>query len=260
MKELALLTGASSGIGLEMAKELAAKKIDLVLVARRGEILVDLKAELENKHGIKVYTFAKDLSDPANAMALFHDVKDLQLQVTMLINNAGFGGYGNFVETSLEEELSMIQVNISSLVALTKLFLPDMIQQNHGRIMNIASLLSFLPFPYYSVYSASKAFVLSFSETLRTELEGTNITVTALCPGPVDTAFNTSEMLQTNAYDANKPMDPQIVAKKGIEYMLAGKGTKIIGLMNWFIANMPRFSPRWLTLKITKHLASRKTS
>lgn len=258
MKELVLLTGASSGIGLEMAKELAVKKMDLVLVARRAELLAALKSELETGHGIKVYTFAKDLSDPANAMALFQEVKAQGLQVTMLINNAGVGAYGQFLETPLEQELDMIQLNISSLVALTKLFLPDMIQMKHGRIMNVASLLSFLPFPYYSVYSATKAFVLFFSETLRAELEGTNITVTALCPGPVDTGFNTAEMLQTNAYATNKPVDPKFVAKEGIESMLAGKGNQVVGFMNGVISNLPRFTPRWLLLKITKNLASQK--
>lgn len=258
MKELALLTGASSGIGLEMAKELAAKRIDLILVARRGEILETLKSELEKSHAVKVHVFIKNLSKVENAMALYQEVRAQGLRVTMLINNAGVGNYGQFAETPLEQELDMIQLNISSLVALTKLFLPDMIQMKHGRIMNVASLLSFLPFPYYSVYSATKAFVLFFSETLRAELEGTNITVTALCPGPVDTGFTTAEMLQTNAYATNKPVDPKFVAKQGIESMLAGKGNQVVGFMNSFISNLPRFTPRWLLLKITKNLASQK--
>lgn len=258
MKELALLTGASSGIGLEMAKELAKRKIDLILVARRAEILESLKTELENNHGIQVHIFPTDLSKVENAMALYQELKAQNLQVTMLINNAGVGVFGAFAETALEVELNMIQLNIASLVALTRLFLPDMILLKHGRIMNVASLLSFLPFPYFSVYSATKAFVLYFSETLRAELEGTNITVTALCPGPVDTDFNTPELLQTNAYATNKPIDPKFVAKQGIDAILAGKGNKVVGFMNSIISNLPRFSPRWLLLKITKNLASQK--
>jgi len=258
MNELVLLTGASTGIGYEMAKELAARKLNMILVARSLDKLVALKAELEQQFGIRVYVIGKDLSKSENAIALYEEIKKMGLTVTILINNAGFGGYGDFAETSLTTELNMIELNISSLVALTKLFLADMKRQNHGRIMNVASLLSFLPFPYYSVYSATKAFVLSFSETLRAELENSGITVTVLCPGPVDTAFNTDRMLTTNAYAANKPTDPKLVAKAGVRAMMAGTGIEIVGLNNWFLANTPRFSPRWLTMKINKFLAGQR--
>jgi uncharacterized protein len=258
MNELVLLTGASSGIGYSMAKELATKRLDMILVARSLDKLAALKTELEQQFGVRVYVIDKDLSKTENAVALYDEVKKMGLTVTMLINNAGYGGYGDFADTSLEAELNMIELNISSVVILTKLFLADMKRVNHGRIMNVASLLSFLPFPYYSVYSATKAFVLSFSETLRAELENTGITVTVLCPGPVDTAFNTDKMLTTNAYAANKPIDPKVVAKAGIRAMMAGSGTEIVGLNNWFLANTPRFSPRWLTMKINKFLAGQK--
>ncbi len=258
MKEFALVTGASSGIGYEMAKQLAIKKINLILVARQLDKLTALKIQLEQQHGVSVYVIGKDLSHVENAISLYNEVEKLGLTVTMLINNAGFGGYGEFAHTPLATELDMIGVNISSVVALTKLFLPGMKQRNYGRIMHVASLLAFLPFPYYSVYSATKAFVLSFSETLKTELEGTNIIVTTLCPGPVDTPFNTDQMWKTNAYSANKPADPKEVAKVGIQVFLGSGGVKIMGFINWFLANTPRFSPRWLTLKINKFLASPK--
>lgn len=258
MNELVLLTGASSGIGYEMAKELATKKLDMILVARRLDILTALKTELEQRYGVRVYVIGKDLSHVENAAALYDEIQAMGLTVTMLINNAGFGAYGDFAETPLANELSMIELNISSVVALTKLFLPDMKRRNRGRIMNLASLLSFLPFPYFSVYSATKAFILSFSETLRAELESTNITVTALCPGPVDTPFNSDRMWQTNAYSVNKPVDSKHVAKAGIRALLAGSGTEIIGLNNWIFANSTRFTPRWLTLKINKYLAGPK--
>lgn len=258
MSELVLLTGASSGIGYEMARELAAKGLNLILVARSADKLNALKAELEQQYAVTVYTLVKDLSNAENARSVYDEVRQMGLHVTMLINNAGFGGYGPFTDTSLETELKMIELNISSVVVLTKLFLADMKQQNHGRIMNIASLLSFMPFPYYTVYSATKAFILAFSETLRTELEDTRITVTALCPGPVNTPFNTDTMWKTNAYKVNIPVDPKWVAKQGVRKFLAGGGTEIIGFNNWFFANSTRFSPRWLTLKINKYLASQQ--
>ncbi len=227
-----LLTGASSGIGLEMAKELASRKFDLILVARRIELLVNLKSELESNYHINVEVIQKDLSIITNVYALYDEIKSKGLKVTGLINNAGFGNYGEFTGTPLEDDLAMIQVNISALVVLTKLFLKDLKLAGHGRIMNVASLLSFLPFPYYTVYSATKTFVLSFSETLAAELEGTGITVTALCPGPIDTGFNMTDMLKTNAYKANKPVHPQVVAKAGVDLFLNKKGKKIVGFNN----------------------------
>ena len=258
MREQVLLTGASSGIGLEMAKKLATKDVDLILVARRIDILQKVKSELESAHGIKVTVISKDLSKHESAKELYNEIKFQGLVVTGVINNAGFGNYGDFSDTPLAEDLSMIQVNIAALVSLTKLFLVDMKARRKGRIMNIASLLSFLPFPYYSVYSATKAFVLAFTETIAAELEGSGVVVTALCPGPIDTGFNTSEMLRTNAYKANKPMDPKVVANQGVALFLNGKGKKIVGFNNWFISNLPRVTPDKIMMKIKKNLASIK--
>jgi uncharacterized protein len=253
-----LLTGASTGIGLEMAKQLAAKKFNLILVARSFEKLQALQSELKTKEGIEVTIFAKDLSNKENAISLYNEIKKEGIVVDILVNNAGVGLYGEFIKTSLETELDMIELNVSSLVALTKLFAQDMVTRKSGKIMNVASLLSFLPFPYYSVYSATKAFVLAFSETIAAELEGTGVIVTALCPGPVDTPFNTDAMLNTNAYSSNKPMSPEEVAKIGVEHLLNGKGKKLAGFNNWFISNLPRFMPDSLMMKIKKNLASQK--
>ncbi|WP_077921062.1 SDR family oxidoreductase [Spirosoma sp. 209] len=258
MNEFILLTGASSGIGLSMARLLAAQKQNLILVARRLDRLETLKAELVNEHGIIVYTFAKDLSSTDEVVALHHEISALSLLVTRLVNNAGFGTYGPFDEGALEPDLRMINLNVGAVVTLTKLFLPDMKRRGSGHIMNVASLLSFLPFPYYSVYSATKAFVLSFSETLEAELAGSGVTVSAFCPGPVDTGFTTDAMLKTNAYATNKPADVQWVAAVGVRHLLSGKGVKIVGRLNWLLANTPRFSPRWLTMRINKFLASPK--
>lgn len=258
MQEFVLLTGASSGIGYEMAKQLAAKQHNLVLVARSAEKLEALKTELQNQCGVVIHLVAKDLSKVEHAFQLYNEIHAVDLKVTMLINNAGVGVYGNFSETPLEDELKMIELNCSTVVALTKLYLQDMLKNKSGRIMNIASLLSFLPFPYYSVYSATKTFVLAFSETLAAELEGTGVIITALCPGPIDTAFNTTAMLRTNAYKANKPMDPKVVATQGVKLLLKGKGKKLVGFNNLFISNLPRFTPDGIMMKIKKTLASQK--
>jgi uncharacterized protein len=256
MKNYILITGASSGIGSEMANILAAKKHNLILVARNIEKLEKLQRDLMDKHEVEVLVFSKDLSNPKNAIELYMDTKSQNLTVSHLVNNAGFGGYGNFVETSLENELAMVNLNISSLMILTKLFGGDMAQRKTGRIMNVASILSFLPFPYYSVYSATKSFVLAFSQTIAAELEDSGVTVTTLCPGTVETEFHTSEMRKTNAMKANKPVPARDVAKEGVELLLYGKGKKVIGFMNWFLSNLPRVTPGVIMMRIKKNLAS----
>lgn len=260
MKDLILITGASSGIGYEMARLLSARKFNLVLVARSATKLETLKRELEGRDGIQVHVFPCDLGQPQAAQTLYEKVRQRGLDVTMLVNNAGVGVYGSFSDTDLEAELSMIQLNVSTLVALSKYFLQDMLVQKRGRILNVASLLSFLPFPYYSVYSATKSFVLAFSETLAAELEGTGVVVTTLCPGPVDTAFNTEAMWKTNAYKANQPVSPAAVAEQGVQLLLAGTGKKIVGFNNWFISQLPRITPSTIMMKIKKNLASQRSS
>jgi len=257
MKELVLLTGASSGIGYEMAKLLAAKKYDLILVARRLNKLEDLKVELENNYGITVFVFPVDLSKPGNAVDLYDEIKAKGLEITMLINNAGTGEYGDFSKIPLEKEILMIQLNISSLVVLTKLFLKDMKERNYGRIMNTASLLSFMPFPYFAVYAATKAFVLSFTEAIRGELSNTKISVTAICPGPFRSEFLTNDMAESKSYRRLRLSGPLKIAKKAVNALLTRKGTVIIGLQNKILANAPRFSPRSMTLMITKFLAAK---
>ena len=257
MKEYILITGASSGIGYHMAVQLAELKEDLILVARSEDKLKKLASELTATYGISVEYIVKDLSVVENAVALYREVQDRNLFVTGLVNNAGVGTYGEFTKTSLEEELKMIDLNISSLVALNKLFVKDMAARKSGRIMNISSLMAFLPFPYYSVYSATKTFVLAFTETLASELEGTGVVVTALCPGPIDTGFYNEEMLQANMMKSNKPVKPEVVAKEGVKLLLYGKGKKIVGFMNWFLSNIPRVTPDFLMMKIKKNLAAK---
>ena len=258
MKDLILITGASSGIGQELARVLAAKKYNLIIAARSIEKLQALKEELQTQYGVQVYVFQKDLAQAGAAQALYHDIRQQGLEVTMLVNNAGSGLYGNFSDTDLEAELRMMQLNMSSLVVLTKLFLQDMLVRKQGRIMQVASLLAFLPFPYYSVYSATKSFVLAFSETLDAELEGTGVTVTTLCPGPVDTPFNTDAMWKTKAYRSNKPIPASVVATQGAALLLGGRGKKMVGFNNLFISQLPRITPSAIMMKIKKSLASQQ--
>lgn len=258
MKEFTVITGASMGIGCEMAKQLAAKRHNLILVARNQEKLEVLQKELSTQFGVEVIYLLYDLSEPNSAQDLYNEIKEHSYQVTGLINNAGFGDYGSFVEMSLKEDEKMIAVNITAVVGLTKLFGADMVKAGKGRIMNVASLLAFLPFPYYSVYSATKSFILAFTETVSAELQGTGVALTALCPGTVETAFHTAAMRRTNAMSANKPMPADAVAKAGVELFLNGEGKKIVGFMNWFLSNLPRVTPDTLMMRIKKNLASVK--
>jgi len=259
MKEYVLITGASSGIGREMAKQLAAKQHNLILVARNEEQLYKLQQELTSRYGIAAEYMLFDLSEPNFARDLYALVKEKGYMVTGLINNAGFGDYGDFVDMPLKKDEEMIAVNITALLGLTKLFGADMVKSGRGRIMNVASILSFLPLPYYSVYAATKCFVLAFTETVAEELKGTGVTLTALCPGTVETPFHTDKMRKTNAMHANKPMPADVVAKAGVELFLNGKGKKVVGFMNWFLTNLPRVTPDKLMMKIKRNLASTKS-
>ncbi len=259
MKEYILITGASSGIGFEMAKQLAEQRFHLIVVARNVEKLLEMQEHLSRSFQISVEYVVADLSLPKAAMDLYDEIISRDLLVTHLVNNAGFGGYGNFLDTSMEREIDMINLNVSSLVVLTKLFARDMALRKSGRIMNVASILSFTPFPYYSVYSATKTFVLAFSETVAAEMQGTGVIVTTLCPGTVETPFHTPAMRKTRAMNANKPVPPEDVATAGVKLLLTGTGKKIVGLNNWIIAHLPRFTPDFLMMKIKKNLASSKS-
>lgn len=258
MKEFIIITGASSGIGFEMAKQLAEKNYNLLLIARNEEKLQLLQQELLNQFNVDVDYLLFDLSEKNSAQDLYNLVKEQNYTISGLINNAGFGEYGYFFEMPLLLMEEMIAVNITTLVGLTRLFGADMVRIGRGRIMNVASLLSFLPFPYYSVYSATKTFVLAFTETIMSELDGTGVVVTALCPGTVETPFHTEAMRKTNAMSANKPMPVEVVAKAGVDLFLYGKGIKMVGFMNRILSKLPHITPHLLLSKIKKNLASIK--
>ncbi|MEO1592752.1 MAG: SDR family oxidoreductase, partial [Cyanobacteria bacterium J06632_22] len=244
MTNTALITGASSGIGAELARLHAAKGGDLVLVARREAVLNDLKAELEKAHGITATVIAADLAQPAAAEKIFAATEAAGIQVDILMNNAGFGGHGKFYERDLAKDRAMMQVNMTSLVSLTHLYLQGMVQRNTGKILNVASTAGFLPGPLQAVYYATKAFVVSFSQAIDQELSDKNITVTALCPGAVATGFTAAGDLQgVDAWD--NAATAESVAQCGYDAMMKGDLIKINErqlsfLLKWIVPLLPR--------------------
>jgi len=240
----ALITGATSGIGYELAKLFAQDGYNLVIVARDQAELDAKSAEL-SQHGIRVITFAKDLFDPEQAFGLYADLKTQDVRIDVLVNNAGQGVYGEFEKTDIDRELDIIQLNISSLVVLTKLFLADMTERNSGKILNTASIASKTPGPWQAVYHGTKAFVLSFTEAIREELRDTEITVTALMPGATDTDFfSKADMLDSKAVqDKDALSDPADVAKDGYDALMAGKDKVISGFKNKVQVGMGSLTP-----------------
>lgn len=229
MKNTALITGASSGIGKELARIHAEKGGDLIIVARRQDKLNALKTELENKYTIKVVTIVKDLSKPNAAKTLFDDIKAQNIQVDYLINNAGFGLRGRFHELPWERQQQMINLNMVALTELMYLFLPDMVARNSGKILNTSSTASFTPGPLQAVYFATKSYVTFLSNAIAEELADTNITVTCLMPGATETEFaKTSGMDKTGLFA--KTATARSVAEDGYNAMISGKLDVVSGL------------------------------
>jgi short-subunit dehydrogenase len=252
MKETALITGASSGIGLDLARLFAKDGCDVVLVARSEGKLRELAAELERDCGVKAHVIALDLAQPHAAQAL---VQRLPVAIDVLVNNAGFGVTGPFVETDLAKELEMIQVNIVALTELTKLLLPPMVARRRGRVLNVASTAAFQPGPLMAVYYATKAYVLSFSEAIADELRDSGVTVTALCPGPTETGFAAvADMTTTRLFNVAKPMSSADVARAGYAAMKRGRRVVIPGVKNKLLTQSVRVSPRRLVTTIVRKL------
>lgn len=251
----ALITGASNGIGLELAKIHASKGGDLVLVARNKSKLDELKATLENEHKIKVYTIGKDLSANNSAQEVYEETSHQNIQIDILINNAGFGDFGMFVETDWNKELQMINLNITTLTQFTKLYLQDMVKRKSGRIMNVASTAAFQSGPIMAVYYATKAYVLSFSEAVDNEVSDKGVSVTTLCPGATESGFQAAAaMEESNLVKGKKLPTAKEVAEYGYAAMMKGKTVAIHGFMNWIMVNSVRFTPRALVVKITRKL------
>lgn len=250
MKNVALITGASSGLGKEFATIHASQGADVIIVARRKEKLNSLKKEIENTYGTKVMVIAKDLTLPSAPQEIYDELKAGRIQVDYLINNAGFGGHGKFHERAWEKDLSMINLNVIALTALTRLFLPDFVKRNSGRILNVSSTASFMPGPLQAVYFATKAYVTFFSNAIAEELYDTNITVTNLMPGATETEFaQTSGMDKTDLFQ--NTVSAHSVAQDGYDGMLKGKLDVVSGLtfsQKIMMKSIP-FTPKKMLLK-----------
>lgn len=253
MNKTALITGASSGLGAEFAKIHASNGDNLVLVARGKDKMNTLKALLEKEYGISVYVIAKDLSEQQAPKAIFDELTTQKISIDYLINNAGFGDFGLFAECDWEKQHEMINLNVLALTCMTKLFLPEMIKRQFGKILNIASTAAFQPGPTMSVYFATKAFVLSFSEAIANELKGTGVTVTALCPGATETGFKAAAALDTsNLFKGNGIAASKDVAEFGYKAMMKGKTVVVHGFTNLLMAESVRFAPRNMVTSIAR--------
>jgi len=251
-QQTALITGASSGIGKALAIRFAEAGHDVVLAARGVERMEALAAELKTRFPVSVTVIGVDLEAPDGAGRLHAEVSSRRLAVGILVNNAGYGVFGEFTDGKLAPQLGMIQLNVVSLVALTKLFLPGIIAAR-GKIMNVASTAAFQPGPYMAVYYATKAFVLFFSEALAAELEDTGVTVTALCPGPTASGFqDKAAMTESRLVKGRKIPGADAVAKFGYAALLKGQRVAIPGLVNWLGAQGVRLSPRNVVTRMVK--------
>jgi short-subunit dehydrogenase len=254
----ALITGASNGIGLELAKIHASKGDNLVLVARNITKLNQIKTELESQYKISVHIIGKDLSLPNAPQEVYDELKHKNIVIDYLINNAGFGDYGFFYETKWEKELQMINLNITALTHFTKLFLQDMVKRRSGKIMNVASTAAFQSGPTMAIYYASKAYVLSFSEAIDNEVSDKGVTVTTLCPGPTETGFLEAAALQdSKLFKGKKIAGAKEVAEYGHKAMMQGKTVAIQGFMNRVMANAVRFIPRALAVKVVRGIQAK---
>jgi len=245
MGKIALVTGASAGLGTELARCFAKDGHDLVLVARRKDRLLALARELESAHGIKAHVVAADLAVQGAGANVFAEVTAKGLEIEYLVNNAGLGSSGAFVELPPERELEQIQVNVVALAQLTRLFLPKMVARKSGRILNLGSTAGFQPGPYMATYYATKAFVSSFSEALAHELRRTGVTVTVSCPGPVATEFGAlAGNEESRLFKTSKVYTAEEIAKEAYDAMMAGKVMIVHGLKYKMLVQGLRFAPR----------------
>jgi len=255
-RETVLITGASSGIGLELAKLFAADKSDLVLVARNQGALEKLSEELRRDHCVDVLVASNDLADAAAPQAIFDSLTAKGIRVDVVVNNAGFGSLGAFADLPTQRQLDMIQVNVTALTHLTGLFLPGMKERGRGGILNVGSTAGFQPGPNMAVYYATKAYVLSFSEALAEELAGTKIKVTCFAPGPTATGFAAVAHTEDIPLFRLGVKDAKSVASIGYRGFRRGKVIVIPGFRNKFGAFAVRLGPRFVVRKIVKRMQS----
>lgn len=249
----ALITGASSGIGLEFAKIFAARNSNLVLVARSAGKLNELSAQLVKEYGITVRVVAADLSRMDEVQQVYDICEQEGIIIDYLVNNAGFGDFGFFIENDWNKTEQMIDLNIKSLTKLCRLFAPAMAARKSGRILNVASTAAFQPGPTMAVYYATKSYVLFLSEALSNELKDSGVTVTCLCPGATESGFQSAAAMEESALVKGKKLPAAAeVALFGYKAMMKGKLTVIHGVMNYLMANSVRFTPRAWVLPIVR--------
>ncbi|MFM9908925.1 MAG: SDR family NAD(P)-dependent oxidoreductase [Chitinophagaceae bacterium] len=253
-----LITGASSGIGLELAKVFAQQKHSIILVARSKSKLEAL-AEVLRQTGVEVHLLVKDLSSNQSAVEVFDWCNQHGVVVDYLVNNAGFGDFGFFHESNWTKQEQMINLNITTLTQLTHLFLPQMVKRKSGKIMNVASTAAFQPGPTMSVYYATKAYVLHFTEAISNELKGTGVTVTALCPGATESGFQLAAAMEESKLVKGKNLPSSMdVAVYGYKAMMNGKTVAVHGFMNSIMATGYRFLPRKWIVQVTRMIQDKK--
>src|SRR5207237_7090515 len=250
----ALITGASGGIGYALALDFARAGFRCILVARSRDKLDELAARLESEFRVKTLVVARDLSKPTAVDEIYEEVSAASMSIDLLVNNAGFPVYGRFVDTDWQAELDMLQVNVVALTALTKLFVRGMVERRNGRILNLASTAAFVPGPLMAVYYASKAYVLSFSQALANELQGTGVTVTALAPGPTRPGFQERGKMEDARLIKGTLSDAASVALAGYRGLMAGKTVVIPGLSNKLLPVVVRLSPRRIVTRVSRRM------
>ena len=247
-----LITGASSGIGRDMAREFAKRKYDLIIVSRDEEKLLDLKKELEEKYSINVNIAVKDLAKEENCISLYEENKDIDI----LVNNAGFGIFGEFIKTDLEKELNLIKTNVTAVHILTKLYLKEMCIKNSGKILNVSSIAGSMPGPLMCAYYSSKAYVLRMSEAIREELNKnkSNVKISVLQPGPVNTNFNNVAGVKFNISSKSS----EYVAKYAVNKLLKGKFNIVPGFTIKCVKFLSKLTPNFLLAKICYYMQEKK--
>ncbi len=254
----ALITGASGGIGEEFARQLAAKGYNLVLVARSKDKLNQLKQAWEEEFGIRVFVLPTDLANRKQLNQLYDRIKYEKIRVDILINNAGFGDFGEFIDTNWKKEDAMIRVNINALTYLSKVLAKAMVSHGHGYILNVASMAAFQPGPLMAVYYATKAYVLSYTQAIANELKGTGVSATVMCPGPVETEFqNNAKLVDSKLFRRLKPSSARSVAASGLKAMFNRKTVHIPGGTNKLLAFSTRFMPRKLLTDTVRKMQDR---
>jgi short-subunit dehydrogenase len=256
--QTALITGASGGIGYELAKLFAKDHHNLVLVARSGDKLNQLAGELRGQFGVTVKTVALDLASAPGGKILFDLLEGEKLAIDVLVNNAGFGVFGEFAGMAEEEILGQVHLNVTALTLLTRLFLPGMLARRNGKIMNVASTAAFQPGPLMAVYYATKAYVLSFTEALANEVAGTGVIVSCFCPGATNTGFQRrAGMENSRLFKKIGAMSAEKVARDGYRGLMSGKTLVISGMQNWLVAESVRFAPRKWVTAVSRWVAER---